>query len=438
MIWFLFISIAVLVYINYKISHSDLFNPAVVSTGMFAIFSLFCCIANLCIGIDIECEMTFFVILSGLAIFSFVNYVFCISRKQRTCRMEISNLSAGYGILGLTTILLLIYVNYHYIMDFSAAYGFGGDFFEAMVQYKVIMTFHDSDDILVAPPWYRNVLMVMAAAFAYFSIYVFIKRKIVENKLSLIYGFNIFLYIIYSLMGGGRSETFRVITALIFMWYIFYREKNISCFSAKHVLARIIVLMSIVSFLFIAFIYVVGRSQADMDFEAVIMAMFIYAGAPIFNLDIYLQNPWTQTHGIFGELTFIRLINWLGGKLGDSSLIYELDLPFLSYQNYNLGNVFTTFYAFIYDFGFMGVVVLTGIMAVVCVWLYNKVNYVDIMSNRISLYVICYAYLLNDIVMLPFSNRFYECTFNIGTWDKWVMLFVLVKIINVSSKRQSS
>ena len=113
MIWFLFISIAVLVYI---ISHSDLFNPAVVSTGMFAIFSLFCCIANLCIGIDIECEMTFFVILSGLAIFSFINYAFCISRKQRTCRMEISNLSAGYGILGLTTILLLIYVNYHYIM----------------------------------------------------------------------------------------------------------------------------------------------------------------------------------------------------------------------------------------------------------------------------------------------------------------------------------
>ena len=100
--------------------------------------------------------MTFFVILSGLAIFSFVNYVFCISRKQRTCRMEISNLSAGYGILGLTTILLLIYVNYHYIMDFSAAYGFGGDFFEAMVQYKIITTLKDADAILVPSPWYRG------------------------------------------------------------------------------------------------------------------------------------------------------------------------------------------------------------------------------------------------------------------------------------------
>lgn len=436
MIWFLFILIVLLMYINYKVSHRDIFNPAVVSTGMFAIFSLFCCIANLCIGIDIECEMTFFVILSGLAIFSFINYVFCVSHKQISYNMQRSNISSVYGILGIITILLLIYVNYCYIMDFSAAYGFGGDFFEAMVQYKLIMTFHDSDDILVAPPWYRNVLMVTSAAFAYFSVYVFMKKKIIENEISIIYCFVVFLYIIYSLMGGGRSETFRVITALMFIWYIFYREKNSSSFSVKRVLAKITVLMSIASFLFIAFIYVVGRSQADMDFEAVIMAMFIYAGAPIFNLDIYLQNPWEQTHGIFGELTFIRLINWMGGKFGDSSLIYELDLPFLSYQNYNLGNVYTTFYAFVYDFGFIGVVVLTGIMAVACVWLYNKVNHVDIMSNKISMYVICYAYLLNDIVMLPFSNRFYESMANIGTWYRWIVLFVFIKIINASMQRK--
>ena len=391
MIWLLFLSLIVFTYINYKISNCDIFNPGVIFSAMFLVFSFFCCLANLFIGIDIEEIVTIVVILLGIGIFTFFNYV--LGRRYELKKMVVKKceITSLWGVIGIIVLILDIYIEYNYIMTFSAAYGLASDFFEAMVQYKVIMTFHDSDDILVAPPWYRNVLMVMAAAFAYFSIYVFIKRKIVENKLSLIYGFNIFLYIIYSLMGGGRSETFRVITALIFMWYIFYREKNISCFSAKRVLARIIVLMSIVSFLFIAFIYVVGRSQADMDFEAVIMAMFIYAGAPIFNLDIYLQNPWTQTHGIFGELTFIRLINWLGGKLGDSSLIYELDLPFLSYQNYNLGNVFTTFYAFIYDFGFMGVVVLTGIMAVVWVWLYNKVNYVDILSNRISMYVICYA-----------------------------------------------
>lgn len=437
MIWLLFILIVILLYVNYMMSYKDLFNPAVVLMGMFVLFSFFCCIANLCIGVDIESGKTFVVILSGLIIFSFVNYILRVPHKLST--MVIKNkISPIYGILGLIITVLLIYVNYTYIMNFSAAYGFGSDFFEAMVKYKVIMTFQDANSILIVSPWYRTLLTLIVPCYAYLFMYIFMKKKIIENKWSMIYGGNIFLYIVYSLMGGDRSETFRIITALIFFWYIFYREKNKGYFSVMHIVTKIIALMSIISFFFISFIYVIGRSQNDMDMEAVLMALFIYAGAPIFNLDIYLQNPWSQTYGIFGELTFIKFINFLGAKLEYSSFIYALDLPFLSYQNYDLGNVYTTFYAFIYDFGFMGVVVLTGIMAVVCVWLYNKVNYVDILSNRISMYVICYAYLLNDIVMLPFSNRFYECTFNIGTWYKWVMLFVLVKIINVSSKRQSS
>ena len=133
---------------------------------------------------------------------------------------------------------------------------------------------------------------------------------------------------------------------------------------------------------------------------------------------------------IFGELTFCRLINWIGSKLGDSSLVYELDLPFLSYQNYNLGNVYTTFYAFVYDFGIAGVVVLTAIMAVACIWLYNRIKSVWIMDANISFCMICYAFLVNDIVMLPFSNRFYETVFNVATIYKLVILYVVVYIVN--------
>lgn len=47
MIWLLFILIAILTYTNHKLSCGDLSNPAVVLTGMFAVFSFFCCIANL-------------------------------------------------------------------------------------------------------------------------------------------------------------------------------------------------------------------------------------------------------------------------------------------------------------------------------------------------------------------------------------------------------
>ena len=436
MIWLLFLVLLILTYINYKISNSDIFNPSVVFSAMFLLFSCFCCLANLFIGIDIEDFKTIIVILFGIGMFTFVNYT--LGKKYVLNKVVITgcNIPSIWGLIAIVVIAANMYIEYNYVIAFAAAYGFGNDFFEAMVQYKIITTLQDADAILVPSPWYRGPLGIIGGCFAYFSIYVFWSKKIFDNQFSLIYGSGILLYAIYSLMGGGRSETFRVVTACIFIWYFFYRIHKGEQFNIKPVLLKIIFFGVAISLFFISFIYIVGRTQADMDFEAVIMSMFMYAGAPIFNLDIYLQNPWTQTHGIFGELTFIRLINWFGRKFGDSSLVYELDLPFLSYQNYDLGNVYTTFYAFIYDFSFMGVVFLTGFMAIACVWLYNKVNYVAIISNKISLYVICYAYLLNDIVMLPFSNRFYESVANIRTWYMVTILFVFVKIFNFSIRRK--
>lgn len=439
MIWLLFILLVIFTYINYKIADGDIFNPSVIFSAMFLLFSFFCCLANLAIGIDIEETTTIAVIVVGILIFTFFNYVlgikysFIKNHNNNFLKCDISSL---WGIIGIVIIIVDMYIEYNYIMAFSAAYGFASDFFEAMVQYKIITTFKDADAILVPAPWYRGPLMSVGCCLAYFSIYVFFRQKVLADKLCIIYGSNILLYAVYSLMGGGRSEIFRVITACIFIWYFFYRINKGESFNIKPVFIKIMLLLIVVSLFFISFIYIVGRSEADMNLEEVITSLFIYAGAPIFNLDIYLQNPWKQVHGIFGELTFVRFISWLGMKMGDTSLIYEFDIPFLSYQNYSLGNVYTTFYPFIYDFGFLGVLVLTVIMAVVCVWLYNKVNFVRISSNRISMYVVCYAYLVNDIVMSPFAARFYETVVNVGTIHRWIGVLCLLKIVAYFGKRK--
>lgn len=431
MIWLLILSLSITVYINYKIADGDIFNPAVIVSSMFCIFAFLCGIANIFIGIDIENEVTIIVIMLGMSIFTIFNYFtrnsqHLIEKKEQTNK----NISPIWGIMGICCTSMAIYVNYNYIIEFASAYGVGGDFFESMVKYKIIMTFHDSDDILVYSPWYRGVLMAVSSCFAYLAIYIFMRKKVFCGKFDLIYSTNILLYILLSFMGGGRSEVFRIITAAMFMWYIFYRTKQGNNFNVKKVLVKFAFIMLLVSLAFIGFVFIVGRTNADLDFEYIIMALFIYAGAPIFNLDIYLGNPWQQTQGIFGEITFIKLINWIGRTFEISSLVYKYDLPFLSYQNYNLGNVYTTFYAFIYDFGLVGVVVLTGIMAAICMWLYNKVMTAKKTESNINFIVICYAYLVNDLIMLSFSNRFFETIANVGTLYRFVFLYILVHIAN--------
>ena len=60
------------------------------------------------------------------------------------------------------------------------------------------------------------------------------------------------------------------------------------------------------------------------------------------------------------------------------------------------------------------------------------------MENNISFIVICYAYLVNDMIMLPFSNRFYETVVNIGTLYRFIIIYILVCIVNKNMKSNKS
>ena len=373
----------------------------------------------------------------GVGIFSITEYF--LGHKdlfkynyEKANKFIIKEITIGknWPIIGVAILLITIYVNYKYILAFGAAYGAGGDFFSAMVEYKVIMSFHDADDILLPSPWYRNYLSNFAYVFAYLSAYLFMRKKVFENRFDILTFFIIILFSIYTLMGGGRSNLFQFLTAIMFLWYIFSKNNIAKEMDNRKIIFRLLVIFSFLALAFILFLFIVGRTQKDLNIDYIISSIFVYAGAPIFNLDIYLQNPWKPTHGFWGELTFIRLINWIGTKFSVSSFVYELDLPFLSYQNYNLGNVYTTFYAFYYDFQYLGVIFLTLLMSILSTCIYNKVLKEKLIESRISTITIIYSYLVNDLIMLAFSNRFYETVTDMGFIYKVILLSCIVYYIN--------
>ena len=378
--------------------------------------------------IDLNSSYTILVLMTGMLVFTIVNYCQPGKIDRRLCSADYGfevNISLVY--LSVAVMVASIYADYKYIIDFAGSYGVGGDFFECLVQYKAVMTFSDASEILVPSPWYRNVLMILSTVAVYLFVYLFFRDLILHEHVRYSYCLIIVLYIAYSLMGGSRSNTFRLITAMLFLWG-YFKEINIKTFNPKYILIKILMIVVLVAILFVLFIVVVGRTNSDFDIEYVIMQIFIYAAAPIFNLDIYIENPWSQTHGIWGELTFIRGINWIGTHFNISSWQYPLDLPFLSYHGFELGNVYTTFYAFYYDFGYIGVCILSIIMAIVAFWCYHHVyTYKEDESIKI-LWVTSYAYLINDLIMLPFSNRFYETISSPSSWYCIFTFFCVIKI----------
>lgn len=81
------------------------------------------------------------------------------------------------------------------------------------------------------------------------------------------------------------------------------------------------------------------------------------------------------------------------------SWVYELDLPFLRSNGYVCGNVYTTFYAYLYDFGVTGVIVLMILMGLISQVLYQKATKPSKRNRRysINLWIIVYSYVFYSL-----------------------------------------
>ena len=105
----------------------------------------------------------------------------------------------------------------------------------------------------------------------------------------------------------------------------------------------------------------------------------------------------------------------------------KVDIPFRSINGHTLGNVYTIFYAFMYDGGLVGVLCFTGLMAIICQLVFNKaIQERD--NSKIDIWVVIYSYLCCCLIFSFFSNTFYEQVFNYG-FLKFIIFWNGLKLI---------
>lgn len=438
MIWILFLSNIAFFLKNYYRADKDFFHPSVLFTFTFTLFTFCCCIANLYMGIDIGNISTYVIITIGNLLISLCGWSFRrtpLNAQISSKEVESIKVSPILLLFAIAMILITIYSMYHYIIDFASQFGVGGSFTDCVVQFKIIMTFADADSILLQPPTYLHPFMTFSAVFGYVFLYLYVREKVLLNHTNILYLSILILYLMFSLMGGARSDGFRYITAYIFLWYYFLILKNGIEYN-KILLMKMFFIGFFLIFLMVGYLFVTGRNDGNLKLDYIIEQIFIYAGAPIFNLDHFLSEMHSPLKGIWGESTFGRLINWIGVKFDISNFRYAPDSPFMTYQNYEMGNVYTTYYSFYYDFNFIGVIVLTFVLAVCCCAIYKNVIELNIIEPKVHFLIIVYAYLTNDIIMLPFSNRFYETIANPASWYLVFFGYAFIKYIDYNNDNE--
>lgn len=423
MIFLLTIFLIFFSLVNFIISKLDLLNPAFIFCSIFAVFSSSCLFVHLFTGLfEIENLLTLFILLIGPIIFTCLNLILAITtpshtNQKPTFNSHILDFNLLFKFILFVTQLFFSFGMYKYVCDFASVYGVQGTFSEKLAFYDLITKF--STDVRLRMPPYVAVGNVFSRAICYILIYSFVLKFCFKRKFDLLVFLIIALNAATSLMSNGRTEVLRIVTTVVFMSAFFEMLKN-STIKFK--------LGLIFKFIFIAVFTVLSLSllrdllgREAYDFFKVI---FGYMGAPIKNLDFYLSQPWASDNRIFGTMTFQKFWNWIGLKLDLSELVYTPVLPFIYFDNFRMGNVYTTYYPYYYDFGITGCIVILSIMSLYYLVTYYKLKgCLNFDLSKINIQIILYFYLLNDLLMSPFGARFTDTIVNVNFFR--FMIFLL-------------
>lgn len=295
-----------------------------------------------------------------------------------------------------------------------------GSLSESISLYRA-QSLSDSGNFDTSLPKILSLLRTFTNATGYFFCFVAVKQWFIQRKTSVLYLVIILLSGISSVLLGARSGLLTLVICMGVYVYAWLKRKN--KWSTKGNLkllftAVLIFMVVVISFQGLA--ELMGRDTSNYSFG---YYLAIYFGAEIKNLDIFLQGSFPISDNVWGGQTFIFLHKTLAPYLGTTLQSYSLDLPFLSVNGSSLGNVYTTFYPFVYDFGYIGVPMLTGIMAAISQISFKTFRFFD--SKNVSIAVLIYSRIVAALMLSFFSNKFYENIFNfdfVKTIIIWIIL----------------
>ncbi|MGT2947753.1 O-antigen polymerase [Streptococcus devriesei] len=438
MMLFLIILIAsVSLAVNFKISNQDFMNPAVIFSLIFLAQAVMCALALTYMRLTFHIE-TVLILTVAFAIFTLFNFYYSrsSSKKQAAAKRQIKNNELKYihlpmlvslAFIGL--LLVVIFLKYQHLTQLANALDHSDYSLSQKISFFDHLIKFDADhyhELNITPNRYYNILKTISLSFTYITLFVAINNFVVSKKIKVEQVITVLLMCFAIYLTGSRSPILRMIIFAACIYYILYLKRDSTTAARRQLMKKLMIVAISTIALFLLTIGLFGRSNSYNLFHY----LFIYAGAPLYNLDVFIQTyalPIPQE--FFGQQTFFKLYNYIFSKL-DKEKLYTLDLPFVRYNiKYGLGNVYTTFYQFIYDFGLIFWIPVFSVIPWFYSTIYYKIQNQFLQNIVIDFRLFLYAYLLNDLCMLFFSNRFYETVLNSEDLKFLIIVYILSSVI---------
>lgn len=428
MLALLVVLICTILAVEFVLDHYEFISPAFIFTVSFLVASIWALAYQTKWNLNLSL-ITFAVVLGGVFEFFLISkligfmYELLRGYSSNISGLEETQATNKYGLLVILFIEILTAVYTVWVVRKIMP---AGSVVESISLYRGAVLASMTGTKITALPHLLNILRNFSTASGYFCAYLLAQDLVYRKRKNyLLLGITVFA-IFNGLLLGGRGGALNLFIAFVVYWYCILKRKQnwLSHGNVKILIGAVFGLIVLVfSFQWLA--SVLGR---DVDQYSTMDYLAIYFGAEIKNLDTFLTNQIYPVHtGVPGGQTFYYLIKAASGYLHLGIPDYDFMLPFQSVNGYNLGNVYTTFYPYIYDFGMSGLLVLVGIMATVSQLIFESVKHFN-GKKMISFSTLIYGYIVTALGFSFFSNKFYENIFSVNLLQMlvtWFLLYIL-------------
>ena len=433
MLFILIICLIFLLWIVYQISHGELCTPAFLYVAPFI---LMCSVAfgfQREWGFDLKIN-TFFVVLTGNICFVAGTYLGNKLRLTNFLKVGTNcNITKGFKVSSwkyFVFILLQIFfylMKIRYILSWASSHGAGNSISEAIGYYNEIKKF-TTDEVATFPAWLSLGLdictmygIILACCFALQILLA--KEQGTQNRKALILtAVSFVIAAVGESSSGGRGGTVQLAVGLLATYIILYQRKyNWKKKLPFKYIAKIAVALIGVVILFCASITWLGRDEIHLFGRY----LSTYVGAQIFNLDYFLNTNY-ESSVIFGQETFYPLVQRIASILGISKWSnYHVGYDSVYAAGFSTGNVYTAFYTYIIDFGYIGVIILPFLFGLFSQIVYRHARKSPTV-NPINIGMVFYSNLSYIIAFAFFADKFGSLVFTINMIKKLFILWLVM------------
>ncbi len=367
MIFLLLICLSSILVINYFINDRNPIAPSVLFSGGFFLMTIFAAINSSKWSLELDAN-TFWILVGGITEFSAVTWITNKVFEKK------DNYIDNYNYIDIENNLI---TNRLFILDFIVLFNF------ILVLFEIRRITGIGNPVLAANylnASSRNInntitlsgraslATIINIAICIWGEWNFSKALIVYKRWNYSLLFAVILSAITPLMNGGRNDT---ITCLISFYIFIYFALRMK-YKNKLRNSKFLIVTGISLILFLIILpwtaTTVGR---DVSYYTPFDYVSIYVGAELKNLSIFVQNGiFPIQNQIWGSHTFYALIPTISKWFHLNIPRYLVYLPFQYVNGYNLGNVYTIFYPWLYDFGYTGMAIMTFMMAFMSQFIY--------------------------------------------------------------------